>query len=65
MINVELFYNVLYAHDRTSFLWKDYWRDKSPRKIIGDKAPSRVNLFILTMALGKMLTQNTLRNRGM
>jgi hypothetical protein len=52
---VKTFYKALVCHEAASFPWKGIWRVK---------APKRVALFVWTAALGKILTHDNLRRRG-
>jgi hypothetical protein len=52
---VKTFYKALVCHEMASFPWKGIWRVK---------APKRVAFFVWTAALGKILTHDNLRRRG-
>jgi len=52
---VKTFYKALVCHEAASFPWKGIWRVK---------APKRVEFFVWTAALGKILTHDNLRRRG-
>ena len=52
---VKTFYKALACHEAVSFPWKGIWRVK---------APKRVAFFVWTAALGKILTHDNLRRRG-
>jgi hypothetical protein len=52
---VKTFYKALVCHKATSFPWKDIWRVK---------APKQVTFFVWTAALGRILTYDNLRRRG-
>jgi hypothetical protein len=52
---VKTFYKALVCHETVSFPWKGIWRVK---------ALKRVSFFVWTVALGKILTHDNLRRRG-
>jgi hypothetical protein len=52
---VKTFYKALVCHKAASFPWKGIWRVK---------APKRVAFFVWTAVLGKILTRDNLRRRG-
>jgi hypothetical protein len=52
---VKTFYKALVCHEVAYFLWNGIWRVK---------APKRVAFFVWTTALGKILTHDNLRRRG-
>jgi hypothetical protein len=52
---VKTFYKALVCHEAASFPWKGIWRVK---------ALKRVTFFVWTAALGKILTHDNLRRRG-
>jgi hypothetical protein len=55
IFEVKTFYKALVCHEAASFPWKGIWRVK---------APKRVAFFVWTAALGKILTHDNLRRRG-
>jgi hypothetical protein len=52
---VKTFYKALICYKAVSFPWKGIWRVKTPK---------RVAFFVWTVALGKILTHDNLRRRG-
>jgi len=52
---VKTFHKALVCHEAVSFPWKGIWRVK---------APKRVEFFVWTAALRKILTHDNLRRRG-
>jgi hypothetical protein len=52
---VKIFYKALVCHEAACFPWKGIWRVK---------ASKRVAFFVWTTALGKILTHDNLRRRG-
>jgi hypothetical protein len=52
---VKTFYKALVCHEAASFPWKGIWRVK---------APKHVAFVVWTAALGKILTHDNLRRRG-
>jgi len=52
---VKTFYKALVCHEAAYFPWKGIWRVK---------APKRVAFFVWTATLGKILTHDNLRRRG-
>jgi hypothetical protein len=52
---VQTFYKALVCHEADTFPWKGIWCVK---------APKRVAFFVWTAALGKILTHDNLRRRG-
>jgi len=55
IFEVKSFYKALVCHETTSFPWKSIWRVK---------ALKRVAFFVWTAVLGKILTHDNLRRRG-
>jgi len=52
---MKTFYKTLFCHEVASFPWKVIWHVK---------APKQVAFFVWTAALGKILTHDNLRRRG-